>query len=262
MTDAQTVVVIAPHPDDAELAMGGTIIRFVEARWNVVLVDLTDGEPTPFGSKQRRALEAAQASAALGIRERICLGMPNRYLQATVENRRAVARVLRERRPLVVFGPPLLDGHPDHVEAARLVEVSCFEARLHKTDVAGEPYRVSRAYTYYPMHRPTWEKPLFAVDVTPVWERRIAAVRAYQSQLQKPCRDDGPSWIDRVEAVCRYFGELTGCRYAEPFFGETVLGQRDLSLIAGLDPSVELQRAARVEPEGGDRSARNALFTA
>ena len=234
MTDSKTVVIVAPHPDDAELALGGTIIKLIEAEWEVVLIDLTDGEPTPWGSKEQRARETAKASALLGVGERACLGMPNRYLEASLENRRVLARVLRERKPGTVFGPGASDAHPDHTEAARLVEVSCFEARLHQTDVPGEPHRVDRIYNYQPIHRLSCEKPLFVVDVTRVWDRKVAAIEAYESQLKNGPRGGGSSWIDRVEAVCRYYGELAGCRYAEPFFGAASLGPRDLSLIADL----------------------------
>ena len=207
MTDSKTVVIVAPHPDDAELALGGTIIKLIEAEWEVVLIDLTDGEPTPWGSKEQRARETAKASALLGVRERACLGMPNRYLEASLENRRMLARVLRERKPATVFGPGASDAHPDHTEAARLVEVSCFEARLHQTDVPGEPHRVDRIYNYQPMHRLSCEKPLFVVDVTRVWDRKVAAIEAYESQLKNGPRGGGSSWIDRVAAVCRYYGE-------------------------------------------------------
>ncbi len=253
MTDMRTAVIVAPHPDDAELALGGTILRLIEAGWQVVVVDLTDGEPTPWGSRQRRAEETAKASAVLGIRERECLDMPNRYLEAALENRLALAQVLRERKPSVIFGPNASDAHPDHVEAARLVEVACFEARLHKTDVPGEPHRVDRIYSYQPIHRLSCEKPLFVVDVTRVWDRKMAAIAAYESQLKNGPYGCGSSWIDRVEAACRYFGELVGCRYGEPFFGTTPFGPHELRLLAGFHTEERHAAWGRC-PEGQCRS--------
>jgi bacillithiol biosynthesis deacetylase BshB1 len=237
MNGARTTVIVAAHPDDAELAMGGTIVRLLQVGWDVTLVDLTDGEPTPFGSRDQRAKEAVVASAALGLSQRVCLGLANRYLRATIENRRALARILREKRPSIVFGPAAIDAHPDHVEAARLVDISCFEAKLHKTKVSGEPHRVDRTYSYQPIHRLSCDKPLFVVDVTSVWDRKMAAIRAYESQLRGGACANGFSWTDRIEAICRYFGELTGCRYSEPFFGAAPLGPHDLPMVAELNSS-------------------------
>ena len=62
------IVVVAPHPDDAELGMGGTIARLVHEGHDVLVVDLTNGEPTPCGSPERRMQEAAAADAVLGCK--------------------------------------------------------------------------------------------------------------------------------------------------------------------------------------------------
>ena len=100
----KTALIVAPHPDDAELGMGGTIAKMETGGWNVTVVDLTDGEPTPFGSKQIRAKETKTASDILGIKKRICLGMPNRSLDPTLENRRKLAEVIRLRnKPFIVL---------------------------------------------------------------------------------------------------------------------------------------------------------------
>ena len=116
------VVVFSPHPDDAEFAMGGTIAKMAESGWEVVIVDLTDGEPTPLGTKQLRQEEAEKASRILGVEKRICLDMPNRYLQANLENRRKLAEIIRLHQPDLIFGPVVPDYHPDHIEAAKLLQ--------------------------------------------------------------------------------------------------------------------------------------------
>src|SRR5512135_632863 len=76
-------LVVAPHPDDAELGMGGTIIRLLGQGWKVGILDLTSGEPTPLGSPEQRAAETAAANAALGNPWRKNLGLPNRNLEPT-----------------------------------------------------------------------------------------------------------------------------------------------------------------------------------
>ena len=98
-------LVVAPHPDDAELGMGGTIVRLIQQGWKIGILDLTDGEPTPLGSRERRAAETASANAALGSPWRKNLGLPNRSLEPTLLHRRAVAAVFREMRPRLIFAP-------------------------------------------------------------------------------------------------------------------------------------------------------------
>ena len=79
-------LIVAPHPDDAELGMGGTITKLIRSGWRIGILDLTDGEPTPYGSPEIRARETLVASAALGLTWRFNLGMRNRFLEPTIEN--------------------------------------------------------------------------------------------------------------------------------------------------------------------------------
>ena len=73
-------LVIAPHPDDAELGMGGAILKLKAAGQRVGVLDLTTGEPTPHGDEETRARETAQATEILGLDFRENLGLPNRSL--------------------------------------------------------------------------------------------------------------------------------------------------------------------------------------
>jgi len=78
------VLVVAPHPDDAELGMGGAILKFQAERLAVGVLDLTDGEPTPHGSPEIRRRETAEATKILGLGWRENLGLPNRSLEPTL----------------------------------------------------------------------------------------------------------------------------------------------------------------------------------
>ena len=122
------VLVVAPHPDDAELGMGGTIALMLSKGLRVGVLDLTDGEPTPLGSVETRARETAAASAVLGIPWRENLGLPNRRLRATLAARGQLAGVIRRTRPRWLFAPHWVDAHPDHTAATRLVEAARFWA--------------------------------------------------------------------------------------------------------------------------------------
>lgn len=226
------VLIISPHPDDAEFAMGGTVAKMIKSGWAVTVVDLTDGEPTPFGSKKLRKKETEQANHILGIRNRICLDMPNRYLRADLENRRKLAEVIRLNQPDIIFGPVVPDYHPDHVEAAGLLEAARFEAKFHKTDMKGEPHWASRQFGYYSSHKLQHEKPSFIVDITDQWDRKIEAVRAYESQIEGASLTNPVSVPERIEVICRYFGQCIGCKYGEPFVSHEPVGLRRLELFA------------------------------
>jgi LmbE family N-acetylglucosaminyl deacetylase len=99
------ILVVAPHPDDAEISVGGTIATSLRQNLRVGILDLTDGEPTPRGTLERRALETAAATEILGLTWRGNLGLPNRSLQPTLEARRALAEVIRRTRPAVLLAP-------------------------------------------------------------------------------------------------------------------------------------------------------------
>jgi len=228
----KNALIIAAHPDDAELAMGGSIAKMIAAGWDVTVVDLTDGEPTPFGSKQIRMQEAGSANKILGIQKRICLEMPNRYLQVTLENRRKLAEVIRLTHPDLLFGPVLPDWHPDHVAANQLVAGARFEAKFHKTDMAGVPYWTPKLYGYYSIHRLWHEKPSFIIDVTDYWDKKIDAIKAYQSQNKNTTSIKVVSLLEKVEICCRYFGQCIDCKYGEAFVSYEPIGVRNLELLA------------------------------
>ena len=126
--------------------MGGTIVRLIQQGWKIGILDLTDGEPTPLGSRERRAAETASANAALGS-PRNNLGLPNRSLEPTLLHRRAVAAVFRKMRPRLIFAPFWEDAHPDHTSATKLVEDARFWSKLSKSDIAGEPFHPARFST-------------------------------------------------------------------------------------------------------------------
>jgi len=226
-------MIVAAHPDDAELAMGGTIAKMIEYGWDVVIVDLTDGEPTPCGSKELRQKETENANHILGIENRMCLEMPNRYLQANLENRRKLAEVIRLNQPDLIFGPAMPDYHPDHTEAAKLVQGARFEAKFHKTNMKGTPHWIPRQYGYYSTHRREHDKPSFIVDVTNEWDKKVKAIQAYQSQIENTSPANPVSPLERVEVTCRYFGQCIGSKYGEPFVSYEPIAARDLEFLAG-----------------------------
>jgi bacillithiol biosynthesis deacetylase BshB1 len=214
-------LVFAPHPDDAEIAMGGTVAALIAAQVRVVVVDLTDGEPTPFGSPEVRARETAAASRVLGIRERRLLNLPNRALFDTVENRKQVAAVIREVRPTLIFSPYWEDLHPDHVQAAALVDAARFYAKFVKSDLPFEPWFAPRQLYFFSTHLRVRFNPNFVFDISQYVEQKMASIRAYESQFVHHAGN--AARLQEIETEALYWGMQAGTRAAEPFVSREVV---------------------------------------
>src|SRR5438477_8052030 len=176
-------LVIAPHPDDAELGAGGTIPLLLAEGARVGVLDLTDGEPTPFGSPEVRRRETEAATAVLGLSWRDNLGLVNRRLEADLDARARLAGVLRRTRPRVLFAPYWEDAHPDHVAASALVDAARFWAKLTKIDLPGTPHFPERIVYYFSVHLRLHPRPSFVVDVTPHIDAKMQALACYRSQF-------------------------------------------------------------------------------
>ncbi|MCA9239967.1 MAG: bacillithiol biosynthesis deacetylase BshB1, partial [Planctomycetales bacterium] len=218
------VLVIAPHPDDAELGMGGAIVKMLADGWRVGVLDLTSGEPTPHGSPELRRQETAAATKTLGLPWRQNLGLPNRSLEPTLENRAKLAGVIRTERPRWLFAPYWEDAHPDHTAATKLVDDARFWAKLTKTDLPGEPHHPERIYNYYCVHLKQAATPAFVLDISREWETKLASIRAYQSQFITGRPTDPPTFLDKLRDEAAYWGKTIGVAYGEPFHCREPIG--------------------------------------
>lgn len=221
-----SILVIAAHPDDAEIGMGGTIAKLVEQGHRLTLLDLTNGEPTPMGTPERRKAESEAAARVLGVHRRVTLPLPNRYLTDTVENRVAVAEVIREVRPELLFIPYWVDAHPDHVAAERLGEAARFYAKLTKTEMRGEPHYPGRVLHFFSTHYRLHVPPAFIMDITDQIERKMEAVACYRSQFNE--ERGNLANLDTIRAVARYWGTRLRRPYGEPFASKEEIGLQGL----------------------------------
>jgi len=224
---ALDVLVVAPHPDDAELGMGGAICKMIQQGKRVGVVDLTSGEPTPHGSLEIRAAETAIATTALGLEWRYNLGMRNRFLEATLENRHRLASLFRLTRPRWIFAPYWSDAHPDHVAATELIEAARFWSKLSKSDLAGKPYHPERIYYYYCIHLKLVPQPAFVLDITDHWHAKAASVEAYQSQFVAGRSTEPPSFVEKLREEAAFWGKTIGVRYGEPFASKEPIGMKN-----------------------------------
>ena len=220
------VIAFAAHPDDLEVSMGGTAAKLVASGLRVLFVDLTDGEPARYAPAGVRKEQAGRAAGILGV-ERLILEERDRLLQDSVPLRMTVARLIRTHRPRIVFGTQGDGVHPDHRALTDIVVNGVFYARLPNWEriegnsvLAGtEPHEIDRLFfARCRMERP-WAGFDFAVDVSDVYDRKLAAIGAYESVFQ----GEQAGLVERYRAEDQYVGSLVGVRFAEPFKARTPL---------------------------------------
>jgi bacillithiol biosynthesis deacetylase BshB1 len=226
------LLVIAAHPDDAELTSGGTILKAASAGYRTGILDLTRGETGTRGTPEIRRREAEAAAKILKVRVRRNLGLPDAHLRICDEYKSAVAEVIRELEPRTVIVPYWEGRHPDHYTASVLGYEACFVAGLKNYDLAGQPFRPAKILyaAAYAGVRPT-----FAVDITPFYEQRRRAILAYGSQFRPSPREKKsrvPLPLDELEErmglEARACGRMIGVRYAEGYVLKEVMQVDDV----------------------------------
>ena len=225
------LLVVAPHPDDAEISVGGTILSCLAHGMRVGVLDLTNGEPTPHGSPEIRARETSAATEVLKLSWRQNLGLPNRSLENTLEARRQLAGMFRIMKPKILLAPYWEDNHPDHVVASRLADDARFWAKLSRTDMPGDPYWPPRIFYYWSIHLRIHPKPAFVLDISEHIEGKMNAIRCYESQMLTGRSTAFPTGLDDIKGRARYWGWSIGTAYAEPFASREELGLRDLKAL-------------------------------
>ena len=226
------VLVLAAHPDDAELCAGGTIVKLVKQGYRVGIVDFTRGELGSRGTPELREKDVSfsvRAGEILGISARVNLGIPDGGIENTPEHRLRLIRQVRRFRPHIVLTNPPVCRHPDHEHAARLSTDALFYSGLAKIESSGpdgtpqEPWRPNHVL-YYMQTIPF--EPTFVVDVSEEWEQRMEAMLAFRSQFSAgdaADRDEphtfisNPDFLEAVTAQARTYGHRIGAQYGEPF---------------------------------------------
>jgi bacillithiol biosynthesis deacetylase BshB1 len=213
------VLAIAAHPDDVEQTCGGTLIRMAEKGYRIGILDLTRGEMGTRGTPEQRLEEAQEAARHLLAVWRGNLGLPDARLENNIAARMTLATEIRRLRPRVVILPYWEGRHPDHYRASELGYEACFLAGLRKLDEYTEPhrpYKVLYASSYATV------TPSFVVDISAQFDRRMKALLSYRSQYGDS--EDAAGLFpkqeevrERLASVARYYGNLIGVRYGEPF---------------------------------------------
>jgi len=226
------VIAVGAHPDDVEIACGGTVAKLVQQGYRVGIVDLTDGQPTP-GSPgpEVRLAEAQRAAEVLGAEVRVTLDLPNRRLFDGFEARLALARELRRYRPRLVLGlgdrTPM--ASPDHLQASLITDAAVFYSRLTKWDehFEGLPtHTISKHLHFFLAFRTLAPVPSdgLVVDIGDTLEKKLASIGAYESQF--PPERHGV--LDRFRIFAQQQGMAAGFAAGEVLASPTALGTSDL----------------------------------
>jgi len=230
------ILVLAAHPDDAELCCGGTIARHVSMGHKAGIVDFTLGELGTRGTPEIRAKEAAAASEILGLSARENLGFADGFFKNDEEHQRAVIRIIRKYRPEIVLANAIYDRHSDHGRAAQLAADACFLAGLAKIETTldgllQEPWRPKAVYHYI---QSQLIKPDLIVDVTGFWDKKVASYMAYKSQVFDPESNEpqtyisSPHFLRLIEARGVEFGNAIGTTYGEGYTVRRIPGVSNL----------------------------------
>lgn len=230
------ILAFGAHPDDVELSASGTVILAVQQGKKVGVVDLTEGELGTRGSVKTRYQEAGKASEIMGLSARENLQMPDGFFTHSKENQLKIVEQVRRFRPEIVLCNAVSDRHPDHGKGSKLVSDALFISGLRKVEttwqgVSQEAWRPKAVYHYI---QDRYLKPDFVIDVSSVWQQRMKAVMAYDSQFYNPDSKEPVSpiatkeFLQTVEGKAAIFGRNIGVQFAEGFTTERTLGVRDL----------------------------------
>lgn len=226
------VIAVGAHPDDVEIAVGGTLAMLARRGYRVGIVDLTDGEPTPGSpSPEVRLDEARRAAEILGVTCRETLDLPNRRLFDSFETRVALAKVFRRLRPAIVMGiaAKTPTASPDHWQAVQITDAAVFYSRLSKWDdqFDGLPVHPIRKQLWYPLGFGLLELPpsggSFVADISATLETKLAAIRAYATQFP-PAKE---RIFHLVESQAKLLGQSAGFQAGEMLLAATTLGIHD-----------------------------------
>lgn len=226
------VIAVGAHPDDVEIACGGTLARLVQQGYRVGIVDLTDGEPTPGSPGPEVRLAEAQAAAEiLGVQMRITMDLPNRRLFDSYEARVELAKIFRQYRPRLVMGiagkTPM--ASPDHWQASQITDAAIFYSRLTKWDAEFDhlPVHTVSKQIWYPLALRSLDQPSgnghFVVDISETLGLKLESVRAYQTQFP-PAKQQV---FHLVESQAHHLGSCAGFESGELFISPTVIGTED-----------------------------------
>ncbi|WP_421938762.1 bacillithiol biosynthesis deacetylase BshB1 [Pedobacter sp.] len=226
------ILVLAVHPDDAELCCSGTILKHIALGKKVGIVDLTRGELGTRGTAETRDEEAADAAKILGLHVRENLRLRDGFFQNDEESRLAVIKAIRKYQPEIILSNALHDRHPDHGRAGDLVNDAVFLSGLPKikTLLEGVDQQAHRPRLLLQFIQDSYIQPDIIVDITDHIDTKIKSIQAYKTQFFNPDVDgqqtyiSSPEFFESVIGRAREFGKSIGATFGEGFTSRKLLG--------------------------------------
>lgn len=231
------LLVLAAHPDDAELGCGGTIAKHISQGFKIGVVDFTRGELGTRGTAEERDKEAQASAKILGLSARENLRLRDGFFQNGEEEQLKVISVIRKYRPEIVLANALIDRHPDHGKAASLAYDSCFLSGLSKIktfDDAGAEQPAWRPRAIYHYIQSEFVEPDLIIDVSEFWETKMKSILAFKTQFYDPSSKDpetyisNPLFLRKLESRAIDFGHAIGVSYGEGFKVRRFTGVKSL----------------------------------
>ncbi|SEG29508.1 bacillithiol biosynthesis deacetylase BshB1 [Algoriphagus boritolerans DSM 17298 = JCM 18970] len=230
------ILVIAAHPDDAELGCSGTIAAQVAQGKKVGIVDLTQGQMGTRGTPELRIQEANEAAKILGLSARENLGFEDVFFKDDKAHQHELIKVIRKYQPEIVLANAISDRHPDHGKGASLATHACFMSGLRKIEtelegVTQDPWRPKYVYHYI---QNNYIQPDFIFDISAYWDTKVASIMAFKSQFYDPNSQEpasfisSPEFLPFIESRAREFGHRILTQYGEGFTVERYIGVTDL----------------------------------
>ncbi len=228
------VLVIAAHPDDAELSCSGTIFSLIAQGKKVGVADLTKGELGTRGSAEIRKQEAEDAAEIMGLSVRENLEFRDGFFTNDEKHQIEVIKLIRKYQPEIILTNAIADRHPDHAKAAELVKVSCFLAGLKRIETIhlGEEQIAWRPKNLYHFIQSDYITPDFVVDISPYWTQKVAAIMAYKTQFHTSDESkkgeqtfiSTPEFMYFLEGRAREMGQSIRTKYGEGFTKDKQIG--------------------------------------
>jgi len=231
------ILAFAAHPDDTELACSGILASHIAEGKKVGVVDLTRGELGTRGSADLRNIEAQNAAKVLGLHMRENLKFADVFFKNDEIHQKKIIQSIRTFQPEIILANAIEDRHIDHGRAAKLVHNACFLSGLRKIitqDNQGnsqEPWRPKFLFHYIQDY---YLEPDIIIDITPFWEKKIEAIKAFSSQFYQENNDEPttpistPDFFNFLEARAREMGRMIGVEMGEGLISKRPLPVKNL----------------------------------
>ena len=219
------ILAIGAHPDDVELGCGATIAKEMANGKKVGILDLTRGELGTRGSAEIRDKEAAASAEILGVSFRENLGLADGFFINDKEAQLKIIEVLRKYQPNIVLCNAIDDRHIDHGKGSKLTSDACFLSGLKKIETEYESIKQEAWRPKYVYHYIQWKniQPDFVVDVSGFMDKKLKAIKAFDSQFFDPNSNEpetpitSKNFLNSIKYRAEDLGRLIGKEHGEGF---------------------------------------------